>query len=85
VDKVYWCGFEDHPNHAIAKKQMRGYGGMISFTLKDDSVEAATKVLSNTKIVQTSVIKFAMNAMTNKLLLVRKAKRNGAKKKALIL
>jgi len=50
VDKVYWCGFEDHPNHAIAKKQMRGYGGMISFTLKDDSVEAATKVLSNTKI-----------------------------------
>jgi cystathionine beta-lyase/cystathionine gamma-synthase len=33
VDKVYWCGFEDHPNHAIAKKQMRGYGGMISFTL----------------------------------------------------
>lgn len=50
VDKVYWCGFEDHPNHAIAKKQMRGYGGMISFTLKDDSIEAATKVLSNTKI-----------------------------------
>ena len=50
VDKVYWCGFEDHPNHAIAKKQMRGFGGMISFTLKDDSVEAATKVLSSTKI-----------------------------------
>jgi cystathionine beta-lyase/cystathionine gamma-synthase len=50
VDKVYWCGFEDHPNHAIAKKQMRGYGGMISFTLKEDSVEAATKVLSSTKI-----------------------------------
>ena len=50
VDKVYWCGFEDHPNHDIAKKQMRGYGGMISFTLKDDSIEAATKVLSNTKI-----------------------------------
>ena len=50
VQKVYWCGFEDHPNHAIAKKQMRGFGGMISFTLKDDSVEAATKVLSSTKI-----------------------------------
>ena len=50
VDKVYWCGFEDHPNHAIAKKQMRGFGGMISFTLKDDSIEAATKVLSSTKI-----------------------------------
>jgi cystathionine beta-lyase/cystathionine gamma-synthase len=50
VAKVYWCGFEDHPNHAVAKKQMRGYGGMISFTLKDDTVAAATKVLSNTKI-----------------------------------
>jgi cystathionine beta-lyase/cystathionine gamma-synthase len=50
VGKVYWCGFEDHHNHDIAKKQMRGFGGMISFTLKDDTVEAATKVLSSTKI-----------------------------------
>ena len=50
VAKVYWCGFEDHPNHAIAKKQMRGFGGMMSFTLKDDSIAAATKVLSSTKI-----------------------------------
>jgi cystathionine beta-lyase/cystathionine gamma-synthase len=50
VAKVYWCGFEDHPNHAVAKKQMRGYGGMISFTLKEDTVAAATKVLSSTKI-----------------------------------
>ena len=50
VKKVYWCGFEDHPNYAIAKKQMRGFGGMMSFTLKDDSVEKAKKVLSSTKI-----------------------------------
>jgi cystathionine beta-lyase/cystathionine gamma-synthase len=50
VAKVYWCGFTDHPNHDIAKKQMRGFGGMMSFTLKDDSVAAATKVLSSTKI-----------------------------------
>jgi cystathionine beta-lyase/cystathionine gamma-synthase len=50
VEKVYWCGFTDHPNHDIAKKQMRGFGGMMSFTLKDDSIAAATKVLSNTKI-----------------------------------
>jgi cystathionine beta-lyase/cystathionine gamma-synthase len=50
VDKVYWCGLEEHPNHDIAKKQMRGYGGMMSFTLKDDSIEAAYKVLSNTKL-----------------------------------
>jgi cystathionine gamma-lyase len=50
VAKVYWCGFEDHPGYAIAKKQMRGFGGMISFTLKDESVEAANKVLSSTKL-----------------------------------
>jgi cystathionine beta-lyase/cystathionine gamma-synthase len=50
VGKVFWCGFEDHPNHAIAKKQMRGFGGMLSFTLKDESVDAAMKVLSSTKV-----------------------------------
>lgn len=50
IGKVFWPGFEDHPNHAIAKKQMRGFGGMLSFTLKDDSVENATRVLSSTKI-----------------------------------
>ncbi len=50
VGKVYWCGFEDHPNYAIAKKQMRGFGGMMSFTLKDDSVETAKKLLSSTKV-----------------------------------
>jgi cystathionine beta-lyase/cystathionine gamma-synthase len=50
VGKVYWCGFEDHHNFDIAKKQMRGFGGMMSFTLKDDTVEAATKVLSSTKV-----------------------------------
>ncbi len=50
VDKVIWCGFEDHPNYSIAKKQMRGFGGMMSFTLKDNSIEAANKVLSSTKL-----------------------------------
>jgi cystathionine beta-lyase/cystathionine gamma-synthase len=50
VERVYWCGFEDHPNFAIAKKQMRGFGGMMSFTLKDDSVETARKLLSSTKV-----------------------------------
>ncbi|GAA4317606.1 cystathionine gamma-synthase [Compostibacter hankyongensis] len=50
VDKVYWCGFEDHPNHAIAQKQMRGFGGMMSFTLKDDRMENAFRVLSSTRI-----------------------------------
>jgi cystathionine beta-lyase/cystathionine gamma-synthase len=50
VGKVYWPGFEDHPGHATAKKQMRDFGGMISFELKDDSVESARKVLSSTRI-----------------------------------
>ncbi|HLO81572.1 MAG TPA: cystathionine gamma-synthase [Chitinophagaceae bacterium] len=50
VGKVYWPGFEDHQGHAIAKKQMRDFGGMISFVLKDDSVETARRVLSSTKI-----------------------------------
>ena len=50
VGKVYWCGFEDHPNHDIAKKQMRGFGGMISFTLKSDSMDDAMHVLKNTQL-----------------------------------
>jgi cystathionine beta-lyase/cystathionine gamma-synthase len=50
VAKVYWCGFEDHHGYHIAKKQMRGFGGMMSFTLKDDSVENAIRVLSSTKL-----------------------------------
>ena len=50
VERVYWCGFEDHPNYDIAKRQMRGFGGMMSFTLKDDSEAAARKVLSSTKL-----------------------------------
>ncbi|MEO6330770.1 MAG: cystathionine gamma-synthase [Ginsengibacter sp.] len=50
VENVYWCGFEDHPDYAVARKQMRGFGGMMSFTLKDDSLEAANKLMSATKL-----------------------------------
>lgn len=50
IAKVYWNGFEDHPGFAVAKKQMRGFGGMMSFELKDNSIEAAKKVLSSTKL-----------------------------------
>jgi cystathionine beta-lyase len=50
VEKVYWPGFTDHQNHEVAKKQMRDFGGMLSFTLKNDSLQAAFKVLSNTKL-----------------------------------
>jgi len=47
VDKVYWPGFETHPNHAVAKKQMRDFGGMITFVIKGDRLEDALKVLEN--------------------------------------
>ncbi|HCY90198.1 MAG TPA: cystathionine gamma-synthase [Chitinophagaceae bacterium] len=50
VGKVFWCGFEDHHNHDIAKRQMRGFGGMMSFVMKDDSIENANRVLSSTKL-----------------------------------
>lgn len=50
VDEVYWPGFEDHPGHEIAKKQMKGFGGMISFTLKEDSMDAAFELLKKTKL-----------------------------------
>jgi hypothetical protein len=50
VKKVYWPGFSDHPGQDIAKSQMLGFGGMISFELKNDTMEAARKVLSSTKL-----------------------------------
>lgn len=50
VGKVYWCGFEDAPGHKIAAKQMRDFGGMISFTLKDESDANVRRVLSSTKV-----------------------------------
>ena len=50
VDKVYWPGFEDHPNHEVAKKQMRGFGGMISFTTVENTLESAVKIVEKLKV-----------------------------------
>jgi cystathionine beta-lyase/cystathionine gamma-synthase len=50
VNKVYWCGFEDHPGYAVARKQMRGFGGMISFELKNNSAEETKRVLAATRL-----------------------------------
>jgi cystathionine gamma-lyase len=50
VSKVYWPGFESHPNHAVAKKQMRMFGAMVSFDLKDNTIENAHRVLSGTHL-----------------------------------
>ena len=52
VDQVFWPGFEDHPNHHIAKEQMRDFGGMISFTLKGDDIEDAKNLMSRFKYFQ---------------------------------
>jgi cystathionine beta-lyase len=50
IGKIYWPGFADHPNHAIAKKQMRDFGGMLSFTLKDDSLDKAIKLMESVQL-----------------------------------
>ena len=50
VDKVYWPGFESHINHEVAKRQMRGFGGMISFTLKGNQIEDAKHIVKNTHL-----------------------------------
>ncbi len=48
VGEVYWPGFETHPNHEVAKKQMDDFGGMVSFNLKGNKLEDAIKVVSTT-------------------------------------
>ncbi|NAS12554.1 cystathionine gamma-synthase [Poritiphilus flavus] len=50
IEKVYWPGFEDHPNHDVAKAQMRGFGGMISFIPKGGSYEKAVEIVENLKV-----------------------------------
>ena len=50
VENVYWPGFEDHRNHDIAKEQMRGFGGMISFSLKGNDLEEAKKIVARTSV-----------------------------------
>ena len=50
VELVYWPGFMDHPNHEIAKKQMRDFGGMISFSMKGATLESTFKLASSFKV-----------------------------------
>lgn len=50
VASVFYPGLKSHPQHELAAKQMDDFGGMVSFSLKDDSIEAATKFMSNTKL-----------------------------------
>jgi cysteine-S-conjugate beta-lyase len=50
VDKVYYPGLPSHPGHDVAKKQSKGFGGIVSFTLKNDTEEAATQLVTHTKL-----------------------------------
>ncbi len=50
IEKVYWPGFEDHPNHDVAKSQMTDFGGMISFVPKGSSYEDAVKIIERLKV-----------------------------------
>jgi cystathionine gamma-lyase len=50
INKVYYPGFKDHPGHELAKQQMRHFGAMVSFDLKEDTLENANKILTKTKL-----------------------------------
>jgi len=50
VGKVYYPGLPDHPGHELAKRQMRGFGGMVSFELVGDSLPEATKVMESFEV-----------------------------------
>jgi cystathionine beta-lyase len=50
IDKVYWPGFETHPNHSVAKAQMKDFGGMISFTLKGNKLEDALEIVKKVEL-----------------------------------
>lgn len=50
VEKVYWPGFEDHPNHKVAKEQMKDFGGMISFVPKGSSYNDTIKIVEQLRI-----------------------------------
>lgn len=52
VDKVFYPGLESHPNHEIAKKQQTLFGGIVSFSLKDDDAYAAIKLIKSTQLFQ---------------------------------
>ena len=50
IEKAYWPGFENHPNHQIAKEQMKDFGGMISFVTKGNDYDEAIRIVENLKV-----------------------------------
>lgn len=65
VDKVYWPGLETHPNHDIAKSQMTGFGGMISFTFHEDNMEQSFRVMEKFKLFSLAESLGGVESMVN--------------------
>ncbi len=65
IDKVYWPGFESHPNHDIAKEQMKGFGGMISFTFHEDDMQHSFRVMEKFKLFALAESLGGVESMVN--------------------
>lgn len=65
VNKVYWPGFESHPNHEIAKSQMKGFGGMISFTFHEDDMQQSFRVMERFKVFALAESLGGVESMAN--------------------
>ena len=65
VNKVYWPGFESHPNHEIAKSQMNGFGGMISFTFHEDDMQQSFRVMERFKVFALAESLGGVESMAN--------------------
>ncbi|MEE9407883.1 MAG: cystathionine gamma-synthase [Polaribacter sp.] len=65
VGTVYYPGLEEHPSHKVAKKQMNDFGGVVSFSLKDESREATFKFLENTKLFTLAESLGGVESMVN--------------------
>lgn len=65
VNKVYWPGFESHPNHEIAKSQMKGFGGMISFTFHKDDMQQSFRVMERFQVFALAESLGGVESMAN--------------------
>lgn len=65
VGKVYWPGFESHPNHHIAKEQMNDFGGMISFTLLEDDQQESFRIMERFKLFALAESLGGVESMAN--------------------
>lgn len=65
VKNVFWPGFESHPNHQIAKSQMKGYGGMISFTFQEDDMQQSFRVMERFKVFALAESLGGVESMVN--------------------